>query len=161
MFLSANFLDVLALTLMLIETSLFHPFSAGDGKGTINKKSSRFTNFHKAGGDSYIMGTLKVPVPDSEIVRIIENSYGEGYGSVIVWETIDKPYAVMVASPKKDSKFKGLKSFIAYQLTPTFNNIQVSRRYKHFDWLHERLEEKFSLIPIPPLPDKQISGNTS
>jgi Phox homology (PX) domain protein len=40
-----------------------------------------------------------------------------------------------------------------------FNNIQVSRRYKHFDWLHERLEEKFSLIPIPPLPDKQISGN--
>jgi len=40
-----------------------------------------------------------------------------------------------------------------------FNNIQVSRRYKHFDWLHERLEEKFNLIPIPPLPDKQISGN--
>lgn len=39
-----------------------------------------------------------------------------------------------------------------------FNNIAVERRYKHFDWLHERLEEKFSLIPIPPLPDKQISG---
>jgi sorting nexin-9/18/33 len=39
-----------------------------------------------------------------------------------------------------------------------FNNIQVSRRYKHFDWLHERLEEKFCFIPIPPLPDKQISG---
>lgn len=39
-----------------------------------------------------------------------------------------------------------------------FNNIQVSRRYKHFDWLHERLEEKYSLIPIPPLPDKQFSG---
>uniref|UniRef100_A0A1I8Q7N1 PX domain-containing protein n=1 Tax=Stomoxys calcitrans TaxID=35570 RepID=A0A1I8Q7N1_STOCA len=34
----------------------------------------------------------------------------------------------------------------------------VSRRYKHFDWLHERLVEKFCLIPIPPLPDKQISG---
>lgn len=39
-----------------------------------------------------------------------------------------------------------------------FNNIQVSRRYKHFDWLHERLEEKYCFIPIPPLPDKQISG---
>lgn len=39
-----------------------------------------------------------------------------------------------------------------------FNNIQVSRRYKHFDWLHERLEDKFCFIPIPPLPDKQISG---
>jgi hypothetical protein len=44
-----------------------------------------------------------------------------------------------------------------------FNNIQVSRRYKHFDWLHERLVAKFSFIPIPPLPDKQIQGehNTS
>lgn len=41
-----------------------------------------------------------------------------------------------------------------------FNNIAVERRYKHFDWLHERLEEKFSLIPIPPLPDKQISGKS-
>lgn len=39
-----------------------------------------------------------------------------------------------------------------------FNNIQVSRRYKHFDWLHERLEEKYCFIPIPPLHDKQISG---
>lgn len=34
----------------------------------------------------------------------------------------------------------------------------MSRRYKHFDWLHERLEEKFCFIAIPPLPDKQISG---
>ena len=55
----------------------------------------------------------------------------------------------------------GLKSFIAYQLTPSLNNIQVSRRYKHFDWLHERLVEKFCIIPIPPLPDKQISGDFS
>ena len=54
--------------------------------------------------------------------------------------------------------FTGLKSYIAYQLTPSLNNIQVSRRYKHFDWLHERLVEKFCIIPIPPLPDKQISG---
>lgn len=67
-------------------------------------------------------------------------------------------YTVLVTSPKKESKLKGLKSFIAYQLTPSFNNIQVSRRYKHFDWLHERLTEKFSLIAVPPLPDKQISG---
>ena len=39
-----------------------------------------------------------------------------------------------------------------------FNNIQVSRRYKHFDWLHERLVEKYTFVPIPPLPDKQIQG---
>lgn len=52
----------------------------------------------------------------------------------------------------------GLKSFISYQLTPSFSNIEVSRRYKHFDWLHDRLTEKFNVIAIPPLPDKQVSG---
>jgi hypothetical protein len=31
----------------------------------------------------------------------------------------------MVASPKKESKLKGLKSFIAYQLTPTVSNIYI------------------------------------
>ncbi|ELT97665.1 hypothetical protein CAPTEDRAFT_156173 [Capitella teleta] len=51
-----------------------------------------------------------------------------------------------------------MKSFIAYQLTPTFSNIQVSRRYKHFDWLHKQLVEKYSCVAVPPLPEKQISG---
>ena len=39
-----------------------------------------------------------------------------------------------------------------------FSNIQVSRRYKHFDWLQKRLVEKYSTIAIPPLPEKQIAG---
>jgi hypothetical protein len=59
-------------------------------------------------------------------------------------------------SRHRDSLFHVTEdSSISFQ----FNNIQVSRRYKHFDWLHERLVEKFTLIPIPPLPDKQIQGN--
>lgn len=36
--------------------------------------------------------------------------------------------------------------------------IVVSRRYKHFDWLFGRFVEKFTCISIPPLPDKQITG---
>lgn len=79
-------------------------------------------------------------------------------GDGVEWSPIDQPYSCVIASPKKESKLKGLKSYIAYQLTPTFNNIQVSRRYKQFDWLHERLQLKYSVIAIPPLPDKQISG---
>ncbi|CAB4059858.1 SNX9_18_33 [Lepeophtheirus salmonis] len=51
-----------------------------------------------------------------------------------------------------------IQLFIAYRITPSFSGIPVSRRYKHFDWLHERLTEKFAIIPIPPLPDKQIQG---
>ncbi|XP_019756991.2 sorting nexin lst-4 isoform X2 [Dendroctonus ponderosae] len=74
------------------------------------------------------------------------------------WEVLSNPYTVQIASPKKATKMGGLKSFIAYTLTPSFSNVEVSRRYKHFDWLHDRLNEKFNLIAIPPLPDKQVSG---
>ncbi|XP_047211618.1 sorting nexin-9-like isoform X1 [Girardinichthys multiradiatus] len=65
----------------------------------------------------------------------------------------------IIADPKKESKLYGLKSFIEYQITPNTTNRPVNHRYKHFDWLYERLLEKFgSLLPIPSLPDKQVTG---
>jgi hypothetical protein len=51
-----------------------------------------------------------------------------------------------------------LFNFNCIQFLLQLNNIQVSRRYKHFDWLHERLVEKYTFVPIPALPDKQIQG---
>jgi sorting nexin-9/18/33 len=95
-----------------------------------------------------------VTVPEGERVFVLPMETGIGYK----WAPISNPYLVRVASPKKEKKLGGMKSFIAYQLTPSFNNIVVSRRYKHFDWLHSRLSDKFSLIPIPPLPDKKCTG---
>jgi len=75
------------------------------------------------------------------------------------WQGKFGPYTCVIGTPKKSSKFGGMKSFIAYQVTPSFSNIQVSRRYKHYDWLHLRLLDKFgSVIAIPPLPEKQVSG---
>ncbi|XP_034482626.1 sorting nexin-33 [Drosophila innubila] len=105
--------------------------------------------------DSYILGLFssKETIPECEKAYITQVE-----DSIYQWTQNHSPYSVVVASPKKESKFKGMKTFIAYQLTPSFNNISVSRRYKHFDWLHERLTAKFCLIPVPPLPDKQISG---
>jgi sorting nexin-9/18/33 len=38
-------------------------------------------------------------------------------------------------------------------------NARVKRRYNHFDWLHERLCEKYPNICIPPLPSKAVTGN--
>ncbi|XP_023225261.1 sorting nexin lst-4-like [Centruroides sculpturatus] len=122
------------------------------GKGTVRKRLNRFSTFVKSGGELYILGQTKTVVPSDKWIEILDT------GSEIIWSPNPTPYTCSVASPKKESKLKGLKSFIIYKLTPSFNNIQVSRRYKHFDWLHERLEDKFTLIPIPPLPDKQISG---
>lgn len=119
---------------------------------TVKKSYNRFSIFVKSGGEDYILGTKNKTVPSDYQVVVIED------GGVIKWAPNQHPYNCQVASPKKESKLKGLKSFIAYQLTPSFNNIQVSRRYKHFDWLQSRLEIKFINIPIPPLPEKQISG---
>lgn len=107
--------------------------------------------FSKA-GDSYILGTTSVSVPPDERVYIHQASIG------YIWKPTSDIYSVVIASPKTESKLKGLKTFTAYQLTPSHTNIVVSRRYKQFDWLHERLVEKFTLIPIPPLPAKQQAG---
>lgn len=116
----------------------------------LSRKTSKM--FSKT-SDSYIMGTVAPVVPENEQVHVYMNDQG-----MYFWKPIDGRYSVTVTSPKMESKFKGIKKFIAYQLLPSFTNEPVSRRYKNFDWLHERLVEKFCLIPIPPLPDKQISG---
>ncbi|KAF7287910.1 sorting nexin 33-like protein SH3PX1 [Rhynchophorus ferrugineus] len=130
--------------------------TAGDNKGTITKKSLNiFSTYVKSGLEGYILGQNKdVTSAISKRIRI----YRDSEDSLGRWEPISNPYTVQINSPKKASKMGGLKSFIAYQLTPSFTNIEVSRRYKHFDWLHARLTEKFNLIAIPPLPDKQVSG---
>ncbi|XP_030372576.1 sorting nexin lst-4 [Scaptodrosophila lebanonensis] len=136
------------------------PVAPNDDTASLASASQVTNNTMKKGmfaksSDSYILGlsSNKEKIPDSEIVTItaVEES-------IYQWQPNHSTYSVIVASPKKESKFKGMKTFIAYQLTPSFNNISVSRRYKHFDWLHERLVDKFCLIPVPPLPDKQISG---
>lgn len=123
-----------------------------DNKGTVSKKSfNRFSTFVKSGGESYILGTLKVGTDARSkiiITKIDDNSYS--------WPMISNPYTVQVTSPVKETKLGGLKTFVAYQLTPSYSGETVNRRYKQFDWLHERLTEKFNLIAIPPLPDKQI-----
>lgn len=76
-----------------------------------------------------------------------------------VWLYPTSPLDCVIADPKKESKMYGLKSFIEYQITPNTTNRPVNHRYKHFDWLYERLLEKFgSLLPIPSLPDKQVTG---
>lgn len=111
---------------------------------------SRSKMFQKT--DLYFTGITQVSVPENERVIVVPIDTG------FAWKPVREPYTVCVDCPKKESKFKGMKSYIAYQLVPSFNGVAVSRRYKHFDWLHERLAVKFSMIPVPPLPDKQISG---
>ncbi|CAG2171982.1 unnamed protein product [Oppiella nova] len=119
---------------------------------TVRKSFNRFSTFVKSGGEDYILGIKTLKVNENDFIYILESE------ATFKWAPNERPSDVSVDKPKKESKMKGLKSYIAYQLTPDSTHIQVSRRYKHFDWLHERLQDKFTTIPIPALPDKQISG---
>ena len=75
------------------------------------------------------------------------------------WVSHSEPYTCMVGTPRKSSKFGGIKPFLTYGVTPSFTDIEVSRRYKHFAWLYERLVGKFgTIIAIPPLPEKLLTG---
>lgn len=130
-----------------------HPNASANKSVPVRKSYNRFSTFVKSGGEDYILGTKNKHVPAVHMINIIQDANGR-----IMWAPIQQEYSCAISSFKKESKLKGLKSYIAYQLTPSFNNIQVSRRYKQFDWLHARLEEKFMTIPLPSLPDKQISN---
>lgn len=112
-------------------------------KATLSRRST----FVKSGCVNYILGQIDAEVGEADIIQLVED--GDGKYS---WLNSNTPYSCSIASFKKESKFKGLVSTVAYQLHPSFNYAEVSRSYKQFDWVHERLAEKFVTIPIPPLP---------
>ncbi|CAD6194614.1 unnamed protein product [Caenorhabditis auriculariae] len=129
-----------------------HSAHSAERQGKVNRNINRFSNFVKSGMEAYLLGETKMSQSPSERHEIVS------LNGVIQWKPIQKHYNCLVDKPKKESKLKGLKSFIAYSLVSSLTNIQVSRRYKHFDWLHEQLSAKYLLIPIPPLPEKQVAG---
>ncbi|TRY86933.1 hypothetical protein DNTS_002204 [Danionella cerebrum] len=111
---------------------------------------NKFPGFSKSGPELYLLA--KQPAKGTKL-PIYMGEVGP------VWAYPDYQLDCVVADPKKGSKMYGLKSYIEYQVTPTTTNKPVNHRYKHFDWLYERLLDKYgSAIPIPSLPDKQVTG---
>lgn len=96
--------------------------STAIGAGGASAATMKKGMFAKS-SDSYIFGlaTFKEKIPECELAYITQVEE-----SIYQWTQNHSPYSVIVASPKKESKFKGMKTFIAYQLTPSFNNISVS-----------------------------------
>ncbi|CAO2610851.1 Sorting nexin-9 [Lemmus lemmus] len=112
---------------------------------------NKFPGFAKPGMEQYLLA--KQLAKPKEKIPIIVGDYGP------IWVYPTSTFDCVVADPRKGSKMYGLKSYIEYQLTPTNTNRSVNHRYKHFDWLYERLQVKFgSAILIPSLPDKQVTG---
>ncbi|XP_075939921.1 sorting nexin-9b isoform X2 [Anarhichas minor] len=121
------------------------------GGASMKISLNKFPGFSKPGPELYLLckqlakGKEKLPIYSGEVGP--------------VWSYPETQLDCVVADPKKGSKMYGLKSYIEYQITPNTTNRPVNHRYKHFDWLYERLLDKFgSAIPIPSLPDKQVTG---
>jgi len=64
----------------------------------------------------------------------------------VMWKPMQQHYNCVVDKPKKETKLKGFKSFIAYSIISSLTGIQVARRYKRFDWLYEQLSAKYIMV---------------
>ncbi|XP_002127441.2 sorting nexin-33-like [Ciona intestinalis] len=120
--------------------------------GSVSKNFNRFSSFVKHGGESYMLGKADARVRQVDQIQIIMGEEGPA------WKPYDHKYSCSIENPKQQSKMKGLKKFVCYNLTPSDTAVTVQRRYKHFDWLYARLVERYPMVAIPRLPDKQASG---
>ncbi|KAK6047539.1 hypothetical protein COOONC_14954 [Cooperia oncophora] len=99
--------------------------SERQGASKVNRNINRFSNFVKSGMEAYILGESRMNGQPGEKHEVIIS------GPLVQWRPIQQYYTCTVDKPKKETKLKGLKSFIAYSLTSTLSRIQVSRRLKH------------------------------
>ncbi|CAL8345667.1 unnamed protein product [Lota lota] len=119
---------------------------------TVGKNLNRFSTFVKSGGEAFVLGEAAGDVKDWDRICVVMGQYGPQ------WQDNPYPFACTIDDPTKQTKFKGMKSYMSYKLTPTHTQTQVNRRYKHFDWLYARLVEKFPVISVPHIPEKQATG---
>ncbi|EPY80158.1 sorting nexin-18 isoform c [Camelus ferus] len=119
---------------------------------TVSRNLNRFSTFVKSGGEAFVLGEASGFVKDGDKLCVVLGPYGPE------WQENPYPFQCTIDDPTKQTKFKGMKSYISYKLVPTHTQVPVHRRYKHFDWLYARLAEKFPVISVPHLPEKQATG---
>lgn len=119
---------------------------------TVSRNLNRFSTFVKSGGEAFVLGEASGFVKDGDKICVVMGQFGPE------WQENPYPFSCTIDDPTKQTKFKGMKSYISYKLTPTHTQNQVNRRYKHFDWLYARLVEKFPVISVPHIPEKQATG---
>uniref|UniRef100_A0A8D0HA15 Sorting nexin n=1 Tax=Sphenodon punctatus TaxID=8508 RepID=A0A8D0HA15_SPHPU len=118
----------------------------------VGRNLNRFSCFVRSGVEAFILGDVPMMSKIAEAYNIDMGSKGPQ------WRANPHPFICSVEDPTKQTKFKGIKSYISYRLTPSNINSPVYRRYKHFDWLYNRLLHKFTVISVPHLPEKQATG---
>ncbi|XP_040977506.1 sorting nexin-18 isoform X2 [Aquila chrysaetos chrysaetos] len=131
---------------------LHPPGSGAKSSAMVSRNLNRFSTFVKSGGEAFVLGEASGFVKDGDKLCVVLGPRGPE------WQENPYPFQCSIEDPTKQTKFKGMKSYIAYKLVPSHTRQQVHRRYKHFDWLYGRLAEKFPVISVPHLPEKQATG---
>ncbi|XP_060611720.2 sorting nexin-33 [Anolis sagrei] len=134
--------------------SLERQDSIGSSKrgSVVGRNLNRFSSFVRSGVEAFILGDVPM------ISKIAEMYYVDMGPKGPQWRPSPHPLVCSVEDPTKQTKFKGIKSYISYRLMPSNTQSPVYRRYKHFDWLYNRLLHKFTVISVPHLPEKQATG---
>ncbi|KAI1310805.1 hypothetical protein EDD11_003651 [Mortierella claussenii] len=76
------------------------------------------------------------------------------------WQEKAPLFKVRVHDPETRRKMVGMQEYTLFQVTSTFTqgvSVTVERRYSQFEWLYERLVNKFGALILPPLPEKQYA----
>lgn len=127
--------------------------TSGSRKGSVvGRNLNRFSSFVRSGVEAFVLGDVPMMAKIAESYTIEMGQLGP------VWQASPKPFSCSVEDPTKQTKFKGIKTYISYRVTPSHIGRAVYRRYKHFDWLYNRLLHKFTVISVPHLPEKQATG---
>ncbi|XP_073688210.1 sorting nexin-33 isoform X2 [Garra rufa] len=118
----------------------------------VGRNLNRFSSFVRSGVEAFILGDVPMMAKIAESYSIEMGPRGPQ------WKENPQPFTCSVEDPTKQTKFKGIKTYISYRVTPSHTSRPVYRRYKHFDWLYNRLLHKFTVISVPHLPEKQATG---
>ncbi|KAM4709713.1 LOW QUALITY PROTEIN: sorting nexin-18 [Discoglossus pictus] len=127
--------------------------SQAKGSATVSRNHQpAFPPFVKTGGEAFVLGEVAVFVRDGDKLCVIRGPHGPE------WQENPYPFGCSIDEAHQADQVQGMKSYISYRLLPGHTGLQVHRRYKHFDWLYARLLEKFPVISVPRIPEKQATG---
>lgn len=118
----------------------------------VGRNLNRFSSFVRSGVEAFVLGDVPMMAKIAESYSIEMGPKGPQ------WSVSPQPFSCSIEDPTKQTKFKGIKTYISYRVTPSHTGRPVYRRYKHFDWLYNRLLHKFTVISVPHLPEKQATG---
>uniref|UniRef100_A0A8C5YA36 Sorting nexin n=1 Tax=Microcebus murinus TaxID=30608 RepID=A0A8C5YA36_MICMU len=125
-----------------------HPLGA-KSSATVSRNLNRFSTFAESGGEAFVLREASGFVKDGDELCVVLGPYGPE------WQENPYPFQCTIHDPTKQTKFKGMKSYISYKLVPTHTQVPVHGATTAFDWLTRAWPREVPGHSVPHLPEKQ------